>query len=126
MHEDELLAILDDWNFWQKDLETGIRRTFYLNILERETPSEQIKVITGARRSGKSYIMRQFARWLIEKKGINKNNILMVNFEDPRFTDLGTRLLEQIFDLYRETYKPGRDPMFFWTRRKKFHGGKNG
>ena len=50
--------------------------------------------------------MRQLAKWLIEKKGVNKNNILIINFEDPRFTGLDTKLLQQALDVYLETYKP--------------------
>ena len=106
MNNNELVEILEDWNFWEKNLETGISRNNYLDILEKRLPGEQIKVIIGARRSGKSYIMRQLAEWLMKKKGINKNNILIINFEDPRFTGLDTKLLQQIFDVYLETRKP--------------------
>jgi len=106
MNKNELIGILEDWNFWKKDLKVGLNRSSYLNILEGRLPSEQIKVIIGARRSGKSYIMRQLAKWLIEKKGVNKNNILIINFEDPRFTGLDTKLLQQALDVYLETYKP--------------------
>ncbi|MEK9151393.1 MAG: ATP-binding protein [Patescibacteria group bacterium] len=106
MNKNELIEILEDWNFWQKDLKTGLTRDSYLDILEGRLPSEQIKVIVGARRSGKSYIMRQLAKWLMEKKGVNKCNILIINFEDPRFTGLDTGLLQQALDVYLETYKP--------------------
>jgi uncharacterized protein len=106
MNKNELIKILEDWNFWIKDLETGVNRKLYLDVLEGRLPSELIKVIIGARRSGKSYIMRQLAKWLIEKKKVSKNNILIINFEDPRFTGLSTKLIQQAFDVYLETYKP--------------------
>jgi len=106
MDKKELLLILDEWNFWDKDLATGVKRDLYLGLLEKKLPSELIKVITGARRSGKSYIMRQMIEWLIRAKGANRTNILMVNFEDPRFINPDTDLLEQIFGLYLETYNP--------------------
>ena len=67
MNKNELLKILEEWNFWKKDLDTGIRRDFYLKKLKKIIPSEQIIVITGARRSGKSFIMKQLAKELIEK-----------------------------------------------------------
>lgn len=106
MDKNELLKILDDWNFWGKELKVGVDRNSYIGVLEKRLSSQQIKAITGARRSGKSYIMRQLAKWLMEKKGINKNNILIINFEDPRFAELNTKILQQAFDVYLEDYKP--------------------
>lgn len=105
MDKNELIKILEDWNFWSKDLPTGINRDFYLRVLKEMLVSEQIKVITGARRSGKSYIIRQLAKHLIEGSA-NKSNILIVNFEDPRFVGLDTKLLGQIFDTYLEYQAP--------------------
>lgn len=106
MNKKEILEILEEWNFWKKDLKVGVSRDPYLKVLEKRIPGEQIKVITGVRRSGKSFIMRQLAKWLMKERGVNKNNILIINFEDPRFAGLNTELLQQAFDVYLETYKP--------------------
>lgn len=111
MVKNEILKILDDWNFWKKDLETGIKRPLYLDRLKSFSATNQILVITGARRSGKSFIMRQLAKELI-KEGGNKNNILMVNFEDPRFTELNTETLQKIYETYLEFLKP-KEPFIF-------------
>jgi len=105
MDKNELIRILEDWNFWERDLDTGVTRDLYLGVLNKILPSQQIKIITGARRSGKSYIMRQLAKHLM-KEGVDKKNILIVNFEDPGFIDLNTKLLQQIFDVYREFQSP--------------------
>lgn len=105
MDKNELIKILKDWNFWQGDLNTGVNRDVYLSVLEKMLPSEQVKIITGARRSGKSFIMRQLAYNLI-KSGVDKKQILIVNFEDPRLVNLDTKLLGQIFDVYREFLSP--------------------
>ncbi len=51
MNKNELIKILEDWNFWKKDLKAGLIRSSYLDVLEGRLPSEQIKVIIGARRS---------------------------------------------------------------------------
>ncbi len=53
---------MDDWNFWQKDLNTGIFRDVYVNKIESFIETGMIVAITGARRSGKSFIMRQAAK----------------------------------------------------------------
>ena len=112
MKKEEILKILEDWNFWKKDLETGIKRDFYLEKLKKLLLNEQIIVITGARRSGKSFIMRQLAKDLMEK-GTDKNQILIVNFEDPRFTELNVSLLQKIYETYLEFLSPKGNPYIF-------------
>lgn len=67
--------------------------------------SNQVITITGPRRAGKSYLMRQMARNLFEQ-GVKKENLLFVNFEDPRFTTLDTKLMIQLFDVYKEFISP--------------------
>lgn len=109
MGNKEILSILFDWNFWEKDLDTGIRRGKYLNNLTDLLSSGQIVMITGARRSGKSYLMRQLAQKLIGD-GVGRKNILMINFEDPRFVELNTSLLQQVYEIYLETFSPNKTP----------------
>jgi predicted AAA+ superfamily ATPase len=87
MDKNEIIKIFRDWNFWDQDLNAGINRPYYLDKIKSFQGSSHIIAITGARRSGKSFIMRQTAKTLI-KEGISKNNILIVNFEDPRFVEL--------------------------------------
>ena len=105
MNKNEILEVLEDWNFWRKDQDTGFPRLQYLKQLQSLKDSNQIIVITGARRSGKSYLMRGFAKKLISE-GISKDNILFVNFEDPRFHRLDTDLLQKIYETYLESLNP--------------------
>lgn len=112
MDKNEILKILEDWNFWKKAPDTGIPRVFYLEKLKKMLSTEQIIVITGARRSGKSFIMRQLAKELIQN-GVNKNQVLIVNFEDPRFVKLNTELLQQIYETYLEFLNPKAQPYIF-------------
>lgn len=112
MDKNEIIKIFGDWNFWDKDLNAGINRPYYLNKIKNFHESSHIIVITGARRSGKSFIMRQTAKTLI-KGGIRKNNILIVNFEDPRFVELNTKILQQLYDVYLEFLNPQEKPYLF-------------
>jgi len=112
MHKNEIIKIFGDWNFWDKDLNVGIKRPYYLNKIKKLHESSHIIVITGARRSGKSFIMRQTAKTLI-KGGIRENNILIVNFEDPRFVELNTKILQQVYDVYLEFLNPQEKPFLF-------------
>lgn len=121
MNKNELIKILGDWNFWQKDIETGIKRDLYLNSLEKMLQSEQIILITGARRSGKSFLMRQLAKKLMED-GVDKNRILIANFEDPRFINLDAVLVEQIFEVYQEFLRPKEKPYIFLDEAQEIAG----
>ena len=113
MDKNEILAILKDWNDWESQHDMGILRNSYLDRLEGLIHgSNQVITITGPRRAGKSYIMRQMGRRLTEK-GVNKESILFVNFEDPRFTSLNTKLLTQIFDVYKGFLSPKDTPYVF-------------
>lgn len=105
MDKNEIIKILEDWNFWRKDIETGITRDFYLQRLKKFLLSEQVIVITGARRSGKSFIMRQLAKELINS-GKHKEQILFVNLEDPRFAVLDSKSLQKIYETYLEFIHP--------------------
>lgn len=62
-----------------------IQRPKYMNFLEKFKDNEQIKVITGIRRSGKTYIMKMFIDKLISEDGIDKSNIIQMNFESFAF-----------------------------------------
>lgn len=59
-----------------------IIRNIYLEKLERLKNKQLIKVITGIRRCGKSTLMKMFQEKLLSE-GINKNQIISLNFDDP-------------------------------------------
>ncbi|MGB9721633.1 MAG: ATP-binding protein [bacterium] len=112
MNKNEIIRILDDWNFWNKDQESGIDRNYYTDRLHSYLKTDQVAVITGVRRSGKSYIMRQVAKKLINS-GVSRNEILVINFEDPRFSQLNASLLQMIYETYLEFLSPKEKPYIF-------------
>jgi hypothetical protein len=109
MEKKELLEIIQDWNFWKKELDTGKERRSYVEKCLRFLKANVIAAIIGARRSGKSYIMRQLIKKLIEKR-TERKNILMVNFEDKRFVEFYPKLLDEIYETYLEFLKPDKKP----------------
>ncbi len=121
MDKNEVLAVLNDWNIWRGEQDTGIGRSAYLDRLEAVMGSNQVITITGPRRAGKSYLMRQMARKLFEQ-GVKKENLLFVNFEDPRFTSLDTKLMMQIFDVYKEFLSPTGTPYIFLDEVQEVEG----
>ena len=61
-----------------------IKREQYLKEIRKFMDKPIIKVITGMRRSGKSMILKLISKEL-EEKGINKENIIFINFESLMF-----------------------------------------
>ena len=112
MDKNQFLRILADWNFWETELDTGIERPGYLSRFESLLKTNQVTVVTGARRSGKSYLMRQMVRRLINS-GTDKKRTLFINFEDPRLPQLDARLLQDIYETYVEYLNPQGKPYIF-------------
>ena len=112
MDKNQLLRVLADWNFWEMNLDAGIERPGYLSRFENLLKTNQVTVVTGARRSGKSYLMRQMARRLINS-GTDKKGTLFINFEDPRLPRLDARLLQDIYETYVEYLNPQIKPYIF-------------
>ncbi|MFH1247166.1 MAG: AAA family ATPase, partial [Candidatus Micrarchaeota archaeon] len=105
MENEDIFNILLDTNLWRKELASGIERTELLQKLERVSLVEEVTVISGVRRCGKSTLLLQFAKRLIEK-GVKKENILYVNFEEPRFLKLDLELMNKVYAVYRERVNP--------------------
>ncbi|WP_296091469.1 ATP-binding protein [uncultured Treponema sp.] len=59
-----------------------INREFYLNKLMSSRHNGMIKVITGLRRSGKSYLLFNLFVDALKKDGIDENHIIQINLED--------------------------------------------
>lgn len=64
-----------------------ITREFYLNRLIEAKDTEFIKVITGARRSGKSTLLLMFKEYLL-LNGVKEENIIHINFEFSMFDEI--------------------------------------
>lgn len=61
-----------------------IRRNIYLNRLITRRHNHRIKIVTGVRRSGKSFLLfNLFSEWLLAN-GVEKDNILRIDLEDRR------------------------------------------
>lgn len=121
MEKNLILKILNDWNFWEKDIASGIKREFYLKKMKDLLSGEQVIAITGPRRSGKSFLMRQLAKELV-KDGAEKSDILMVNLEDPRFPLLDKESLQRIYEVYLEFFRPKRTPYIFLDEVQEVKG----
>lgn len=97
-----LLEILSEYNIWyKKKLPEGIKREFYLEKLNKLSGNKLIKVITGQRRTGKSFIIRQFINFLANQHKVNPKNIFYLNKEIVAFDQIDDyHKLTELFNLY--------------------------
>ena len=103
---EQIIEILIESNFWRQDQNVGIERTNYLNRLSDLALEGMAVTIVGPRRSGKSTIMYQLIKRLIDG-GVPRENTLHVNFEDPRFYgELNPQFMSKLFDAYMMILRP--------------------
>lgn len=106
MTNSQIIEILQYWNFWSQDRDTGILRPQYVDELYRQRNIKEASVVVGVRRSGKSTILLQVLKKIISQ-GASKENILYINFEEPAFAPyLKLEFLLQIYDVYLEKFNP--------------------
>ncbi|MBI4648647.1 MAG: ATP-binding protein [Bacteroidia bacterium] len=103
----EKFAIIKQHNYWDKrPVNTGFIRKTYLDLLIQSLGNRLIKVLTGQRRVGKSYIMRQFINELLDKE-IKPENIFYLNKELVAFDYITHyRHLKQLIAIYEKNVKP--------------------
>ncbi len=106
MNDSQLIEVLEYWNFWIQDRRTGVYRKDYVEELYRQRKLKEASIVAGIRRAGKSTILLQVLRKLIDL-GTPRENILYVNFEEPTFIPyLTVEFLLRIHDLYLEQFNP--------------------
>ncbi|MCP4663293.1 MAG: ATP-binding protein [bacterium] len=107
MADERLFQALSFWNLWgQGGFEPGIDREV-LGALLPWLDRPELIAICGLRRCGKSTLMRQLVRSLVER-GLPPRDSLFVNFEEPIFLEweLDVTVLDRVFDTYFELARP--------------------
>lgn len=96
---DERLENIARLNYWNgNNFDNGTERSLYLNRILPFTGNRVIKVITGQRRSGKSWLMRQIISSLLAKGAMQPKQVLYINKEFYRFQFLQTP--DDLMDLF--------------------------
>lgn len=105
MHEK--IKSISKYNTWNGNIiDSGYTRNFYTEKIAQFIGNKIIKVLTGQRRAGKSFIMRQIANKLI-KNGVNCNNILLINKELSVFDFIENNTdLNNLVNLYLKEFNP--------------------
>lgn len=119
----EQLKILASYNFWEQNPQKlGFIRHSYLNKFKKCLNNNLIKVITGQRRVGKSYLIRQLINSLISEQGVAAKNTLYINFENEKFSFLNSKeKFIELVDLYFKELKPEGKVYFFFDEIQNLH-----
>lgn len=95
---------LNPW--WENQpFDSGIRRDTYLQRLPLQLERKQVEIITGSRRSGKTTLLKQFIRDLLDK-GASGRDILYLPLDHPTLST--TRISEHLKNL-RKIFGHNRD-----------------
>jgi hypothetical protein len=77
-------------------------------------PIKRAITILGPRRSGKTYYLYSLIKDLL-KEGIKKENILYINFEEPKLIEISLRDLTSLLEVFYEIYPQNRkDKVWFF------------
>mgnify|MGYP000885554950 FL=1 len=104
---DEKIAIIEKYNLWEaKTFDFGFKREEYTEKIVDFIGNRLIKVLVGQRRSGKSYILRQVGKQLIDN-GVKPENTLFINREFADLDFLRTyKDLDELIKSYKKEFKP--------------------
>ncbi|MGC8506277.1 MAG: ATP-binding protein [Thermoplasmata archaeon] len=123
MKKEEIMTILDSWNFWKNNPKTGITRKFYVDRITSLLQDSEIPIVieTGIRRAGKSFIAKQVAKDLIEKN-LPKERLLIINLEDERLTDRNYNNLLEIYQVYKDKMNPKETSIIILDEAQEIDG----
>ena len=122
MEREKIIEILNEWNFWNRPLPKVYSRKKYEDQIEKKYKTEEIIFLKGVRRSGKSTILINHIKNLLQQ-GVSKEEILFVNLEDPRFVPyLSLELLEEIKNAYLFYLNPKNKPHIFLDEIQNIEG----
>ena len=113
MEKDDIIRLIAEWQNRILRIQ-GIYRE-YLDALHATIGSKPIKIITGFRRSGKSFLVQLAARKLIGNNTFSVSNILYLNFEDFRLAGINTpEKLDTFYRVFRSEIADGKKKLLIF------------
>ena len=95
-----------------------IRRDTYLNKLIERRENELIKIITGIRRCGKSYLLDPIFKNYLLEDGVEEDHIIKLeldSIENKEYTEP-----ENLYKYIMNKVKDKKCIIFFWMKYKKY------
>jgi predicted AAA+ superfamily ATPase len=113
MNNDILAAVIFEWQSLVQRRQ-GVTRELEEKLLGA-MGSRPIKIVTGFRRSGKSFLVQQVAGHLLREERIEPANLLYLNLEDYRLMEVTTpERLNQVYELFLSlSARPGKKLLIF-------------
>ena len=93
--------------------ELTIRRDFYVEKLLGRRMNGFVKVITGIRRCGKSFLLNTLFRQRLREEGVADDHIISVDLDDKDFMSLRDPLL--LDDYVRRRVRRGKKPYYVFV-----------
>lgn len=87
-----------------------IQRPLYMKRILSMMDKEFIKIITGVRRAGKSYILLMIKDELL-RRGINEQQIIYLNFENPEYFDILS--FDKLYQYIKEKVPQNNKKVYF-------------
>ena len=87
-----------------------IKRKLYLNQIEGLIDKEPIKIITGVRRSGKTYLLKSIS-YELKNRGISEENIFLISFESMNYNKI--KDFQQLDDCIKQLIKNVKGKIYF-------------
>lgn len=104
------LELLKQNIWWEEEfIEKSTKRDLYLNQIKKNLKNKEIIFLTGLRRIGKTTIMKQTIKELLENN-VNPKNILFVNLDSFTLIDYS---IHDIVEKYREIHKIPSKEFFY-------------
>lgn len=103
----ERIESVKKYNLWLGNtINSGFPRPIYTTNISQYIGNKVVKVLTGQRRVGKSYILRQIAMSLLNQ-GVEGNNIIFINRELTAYDFIESyKDLDSFIRLYRQELSP--------------------
>jgi len=101
--------VLEEYNPWARTLDYGIDRLFNYPELIRSIRRKEIQVLSGIRRCGKTTILRQCIRYLMDQ-GIDAKQILFIPCDEPL---LQIKTYEEIHAIIEE-FSLGKEKIYIF------------
>ncbi len=120
-----LVEVLRRWNPWWDGApyDTGIEREALAEV-GAWLGHTQVLAICGMRRCGKTTLMLQIIRQLLDSGDASPDEILFVNLEEPVFLESQptAEVLERLLDVYHGFRRPKRRPWIFLDEVQNIDG----
>lgn len=91
----------------------GLVRREIQDDIKNFIKQKEIILITGARRGGKSSLMKLICDDIVTKFNVPIPNVLYLNFEDERFVDFSVKDFETLYETFIEIENPRGRKYFF-------------